>query len=82
MPGATPVTALVAVVRRWARRPRDPRRLRDPRLIGAVVLLTALMAIALFAPRPDTAQIREWAGAAGSWFPLLFFVAHALATIA
>ncbi|MBO0874293.1 MAG: TVP38/TMEM64 family protein [Pseudonocardia sp.] len=46
------------------------------------MLLTALMAIALFAPRPDTAQIREWAGAAGSWFPLLFFVAHALATIA
>lgn len=75
MPSANPVTA-AAVVRRWA------RRLRDPRLIGAVALLAAFVAVALFAPRPDTEQIRDWAGAAGSWFPLLFFVVHALATVA
>jgi uncharacterized membrane protein YdjX (TVP38/TMEM64 family) len=57
--------------------------LRDRRrLIVAVLLLAAFVAIALFAPRPDTEQIRAWAGAAGSWFPLLFFAAHALATIA
>lgn len=82
MPGTTLATAVVTVVRRWARRVRDPRLLRDPRLIGAAVLLTAFVAIALFAPRPDAEQIREWAGAAGSWFPVLFFVAHALATVA
>jgi uncharacterized membrane protein YdjX (TVP38/TMEM64 family) len=57
-------------------------RFRDPRLIGAVVLLAASVAIALFVPHPDVAQIRNWARAAGPWFPLMFFVAHALATVA
>ena len=54
----------------------------DPRLIGAVVLLVAFVAIALFVPHPDAEQIRNWARAAGPWFPLVFFVAHALATVA
>jgi uncharacterized membrane protein YdjX (TVP38/TMEM64 family) len=27
-------------------------------------------------------QLRDWARAAGPWFPLVFFVAHALATVA
>jgi uncharacterized membrane protein YdjX (TVP38/TMEM64 family) len=53
------ITAVVAVVRR-----RVPR-LRDPRLIGAVVLLAAFVAIALFVPHPDAEQIRGWARAAG-----------------
>jgi uncharacterized membrane protein YdjX (TVP38/TMEM64 family) len=57
-------------------------RFRDPKLIGAVVLLAAFVAIALFVPHPDAEQIRHWARAAGPWFPLMFFVAHALATIA
>jgi uncharacterized membrane protein YdjX (TVP38/TMEM64 family) len=57
-------------------------RFRDARLIGAVVLLVASVAIALFVPHPDTEQIRDWARAAGPWLPLVFFVAHALATVA
>jgi uncharacterized membrane protein YdjX (TVP38/TMEM64 family) len=57
-------------------------RVRDPRLIGAVALLAAFVAIALFVPHPDAEQIRVWARAAGPWFPLMFFVAHALATVA
>jgi uncharacterized membrane protein YdjX (TVP38/TMEM64 family) len=61
---------------------RCVERFRDPRLIGAVVLLAAFVAIALFVPHPDAEQIRDWARAAGPWFPLMFFVAHALATIA
>jgi uncharacterized membrane protein YdjX (TVP38/TMEM64 family) len=40
------------------------------------------VAIALFVPHPDGEQIRDWARTAGAWFPLLFFVAHALATVA
>jgi uncharacterized membrane protein YdjX (TVP38/TMEM64 family) len=47
-----------------------------------VVLLTAFMALALFAPRLDVGQIRDWARAAGAWFPLVFFAAHALMTVA
>jgi uncharacterized membrane protein YdjX (TVP38/TMEM64 family) len=61
---------------------RRGQRLRDPRLVGAVLLLTAILAIALFVPRPDAEQIRDWARAAGPWFPLMFFGAHALATVA
>jgi uncharacterized membrane protein YdjX (TVP38/TMEM64 family) len=55
---------------------------RDPKLIGAAVLLVALVTMALFVPHPDAAQLRDWARAAGPWFPFLFFVAHVLATIA
>jgi uncharacterized membrane protein YdjX (TVP38/TMEM64 family) len=51
------------------------------RLIGAGALLVAFMAIALFVPL-DAGQIRDWAMAAGGWLPLLFFVVHALVTIA
>ncbi|MEO3874737.1 TVP38/TMEM64 family protein [Nonomuraea sp. B12E4] len=40
------------------------------------------MIIALFVPNPDIAQIRDWARALGPWFPLVFFVAHALVTVA
>lgn len=58
------------------------QRLRDPRLIGAVVLLAAFVAIAVFVPQLDAEQIREWARAAGPWFPIMFFVAHALVTVA
>jgi len=56
--------------------------LRDPKLIGAVVFLVTLMAIAFFVPQWDAGQIRDWAGAAGGWFPFVFFVVHALVTIA
>lgn len=61
---------------------RCVERFRDPRLIGAVVLIAAFVAIALFVPHPDADQIRDWARAAGPWFPLMFFFAHALATVA
>jgi uncharacterized membrane protein YdjX (TVP38/TMEM64 family) len=61
---------------------RCGERFRDPRLIGAVALLAAFVAIALFVPYPDAEQIRDWARAAGPWFPLMFFIAHALATVA
>ena len=64
------------LIRRWV------ERIRDPRLIGAVVLLVAFVAIALFVPHQDAEQVRNWARAAGPWFPLVFFVAHALATVA
>jgi uncharacterized membrane protein YdjX (TVP38/TMEM64 family) len=76
MPVATLITAAGVVVRR-----RVPR-LGDPRLFGAVVLLVAFVAVALFVPHPDAEQIRDGARAAGPWLPLVFFVAHALATVA
>jgi uncharacterized membrane protein YdjX (TVP38/TMEM64 family) len=56
--------------------------LRDPRLIGAAVLLTAFVALALVVPLPDAEQLRDWARATGPWFPFMFFVGHAVVTIA
>lgn len=52
------------------------------KLIGAIVLLVAFLALALFVPQLDTSLIRDWAQAAGAWFPIIFFVAHALVTVA
>ncbi|WP_280273934.1 TVP38/TMEM64 family protein [Nocardia wallacei] len=58
-----------------------PSRRRSPRLIGALVLLVVFVALALFAPRPEVGQIRDWARASGAWLPLVFFLAHVLATV-
>lgn len=71
-----PIAALANAVLRHA------RWMRDLRLVGAVLLLAAFLALALWFPRLDAGQIRDWARAAGAWVPLVFFGAHVLATIA
>ncbi|BCK54984.1 TVP38/TMEM64 family protein [Nocardia wallacei] len=58
-----------------------PVRRPSPRVIGALALLVAFAALALFAPRPEVTQLREWARAGGAWLPVLFFLAHVLATV-
>jgi uncharacterized membrane protein YdjX (TVP38/TMEM64 family) len=47
-----------------------------------VILATALVAVALLAPHPAPQQIRDWADSVGPVFPLLFFLVHALVTVA
>jgi uncharacterized membrane protein YdjX (TVP38/TMEM64 family) len=46
------------------------------------ILAAALVAVAVLAPHPAPQQIREWADSVGPMFPLLFFVVHALVTVA
>ncbi|WP_094025260.1 TVP38/TMEM64 family protein [Nocardia cerradoensis] len=46
------------------------------------ILATALVAVALLAPHPAPQQIRDWADSVGPVFPLLFFLVHALVTVA
>ncbi|WP_176444053.1 TVP38/TMEM64 family protein [Rhodococcoides kyotonense] len=58
------------------------KRLRDPRLIGLVVLVVVLAAAALIAPHPSMSQVREWAQSIGPAFPLVFFAVHTVVTIA
>lgn len=58
------------------------RRLRDPRLIGLVLLLLVLALAAAFTPHPSVAQIREWSHSIGPAFPLVFFAVHAVVTVA
>lgn len=58
------------------------RLLRNRRVVMLVILATALVAVALLAPHPAPQQIRDWADSVGPVFPLLFFVVHALVTVA
>ncbi|MFF0497481.1 TVP38/TMEM64 family protein [Nocardia aobensis] len=46
------------------------------------ILAAALVAVALLAPHPAPQQIRDWADSVGPVFPLLFFLVHALVTVA
>lgn len=57
------------------------RRLRDPRLIGIVVLLATLAVAAVSAPHLSAEQLRHWALSIGPVFPLVFFLVHAIVTI-
>ncbi|MEO3757931.1 TVP38/TMEM64 family protein [Mycobacterium sp. B14F4] len=51
------------------------------RLIGTAVFLAVVVAVALVVPTPEVEQIRAWAQTTGLWLPIVFFVAHALATV-
>ncbi|WP_246098181.1 TVP38/TMEM64 family protein [Rhodococcus spelaei] len=58
------------------------RRLRDPKLIGALLVVAALGAVAVFAPHPSVEQMRDWSHSVGPAFPLVFFAVHAIVTVA
>ena len=45
--------------------------------LGAAVLVAAVVAV----PLPTAVQMRDWATAAGVWFPLAFLGAHILVTV-
>lgn len=56
--------------------------LRDRRLVLALCCAALVCAAALLTPLPSPRQIQDWARDAGPYFPLLFFTAHTLVTIA
>ncbi|MFI2229368.1 TVP38/TMEM64 family protein [Nocardia testacea] len=58
------------------------RILRDRRLVLLLCCAALVCAAALLTPLPSPEQIQQWAGQAGPYFPVLFFVAHTLITIA
>ena len=51
------------------------------RAIGITATIVILVAVAVWVPLPSALQMRDWAAAAGPWFPLAFFVAHTLITV-
>jgi uncharacterized membrane protein YdjX (TVP38/TMEM64 family) len=57
------------------------RLLAKPRVLATVVLITALVAAATWAPLPSPVQMRDWAHSLGPWFPLAFLAAHIVVTI-
>lgn len=58
------------------------RLLRNRRVVMLAILAAALVAVAVLAPHPAPQQVREWADSVGPMFPLLFFLVHALVTVA
>nr|WP_236721699.1 TVP38/TMEM64 family protein [Prescottella equi] len=57
-------------------------RLRDPRVLGALVGLAVLFVAAAMVPHPSIEQIRSWAESVGPLFPLVFLLVHVVVTIA
>lgn len=58
------------------------RLIRDPRIVALILGAAALFGAALLVPLPGPRQIQEWAASVGPAFPLLFFLVHALVTVA
>jgi uncharacterized membrane protein YdjX (TVP38/TMEM64 family) len=58
------------------------RLIRDPRIVALLVGGAALFVAAMLVPLPSPQQMQEWATSVGPLFPLLFFVVHALVTVA
>lgn len=54
-----------------------PRR----RILAIATAIVILVAIAVLVPLPTAVQLRDWATAAGPWFPLAFFGAHIALTV-
>ncbi|WP_067676825.1 TVP38/TMEM64 family protein [Nocardia miyunensis] len=57
-------------------------RLRNPRVIALLVLCGVLVAVAFLTPHPAPQQIRDWAHSVGPLFPVVFFLVHAIVTVA
>ncbi|MGQ4601184.1 VTT domain-containing protein [Nocardia sp. R6R-6] len=55
---------------------------RDPRIVALIVAAVALFGAALLVPLPSPHRIQEWATSVGPAFPILFFLVHALVTVA
>ncbi len=50
-------------------------------MVFTALAIVALVVIAWFVPLPTAIQMRDWADSMGPWFPLAFFVAHAVITV-
>ncbi|MBF6191450.1 TVP38/TMEM64 family protein [Nocardia implantans] len=58
------------------------RLIRDPRIVALITGAVALFGAALLVPLPSPRQVQDWATSVGPVFPLLFFLVHALVTVA
>ncbi|MGX4707236.1 TVP38/TMEM64 family protein [Rhodococcus ruber] len=58
------------------------KMLRDRQILAAAAALAVLALAALLLPHPSVAEVRAWAEAAGPLLPLLFFLIHAVVTVA
>ncbi|MGF7120786.1 MULTISPECIES: TVP38/TMEM64 family protein [unclassified Rhodococcus (in: high G+C Gram-positive bacteria)] len=57
-------------------------RLRDPRLLAALVGLAVLFVAAAMVPHPSIDQVRTWSESVGPMFVVAFFIVHVVVTMA
>lgn len=57
------------------------RQVSLTRMVGTVVGITTLVAVALLVPLPTAVQMRDWAASVGPWFPLAFLLVHIVVTV-
>lgn len=60
---------------------RAARRRPVVRAAGALLAIATLVVLAALVPLPSVERVREWATAVGPTFVVVFFLAHALATM-
>ncbi len=80
------LTARTAALFGWLRYSRVTsflmRTKADPKLLAGVAALVAAIAIALVVQHPDASRIEDWVRSFGPAFPVVFFLLHAVVTIA
>ena len=57
------------------------RQLSPLRIVGTVVVITVLVAVALLVRLPTAVELRDWAQSVGPWFPVAFLIAHIVVTV-
>ena len=57
------------------------RQVSRTRILLTTLAVAIVLAIVLLVPLPSAVQLRDWATAAGPWFPLAFLAAHVAVTV-
>ena len=57
------------------------RTIPTRRYVAILTAIVILVAVAVLVPLPTALQLRDWATAAGPWFPLGFLAAHVVVTV-
>ncbi len=65
----------------WAAVTSTAAQVPPRRALGILAAIVILVAVAVLVPLPSAVQLRDWATAAGPWFPLVFFAAHTVMTV-
>lgn len=74
-----PVASTLRTV--WTAMTSTATQLPRRRVVVIAATIVILVAVAFLVPLPSAIQLRDWATAAGPWFPLVFFAAHIVMTV-
>jgi uncharacterized membrane protein YdjX (TVP38/TMEM64 family) len=65
----------------WSAVVTTTRQVAGWRFAVTAAVVAVLVLLALLVPVPTAVQLRDWAEAAGPWFPLVFLAAHVVVTV-